>query len=296
VQLTKEKTSGEERLDPVCQSNPNDGADFEVTAKMNTQEPRNCLDAERKTSIESNAPGSSAPQGTGLCKLTPSGSFHVPRSVNGTKLAPLERSKSFSGKSNRMRSKLPGCGSELVQLTKEKAAGKEQLDHVCRRNDKVETPTPNKEKLIKVVSFKESGNRTEILDVNHHEDVISKWYSARDLQMLLNYDVMINKRKVGMSGSRHIGKNNSRFCVRGLEKALVDEKLETKNKIYVKIMLNAQAKLKLAIVDGSEDAKAASQAEAMRLFSREQTKGDRQTAYRMGLQDASYVTSMKEEQ
>ncbi|CAB9512969.1 expressed unknown protein [Seminavis robusta] len=141
-----------------------------------------------------------------------------------------------------------------------------------------------KKKPAKTVSFVESKNQVEPLEPTNAQELSARWYLKSDLNTLLQHEIRICKR------------SNKLSCARGLERTLADDSTKEHAQTYVKTMLEAQVKLKKALVEGTAEAKAASQAEAMRLFSKEQSKDDRQIAYKRGLQDASDVTMMKQQQ
>ena len=132
----------------------------------------------------------------------------------------------------------------------------------------------------------------------------SLWYPLKDLETLLEHEVRIHKRSTATTTSTTTTVRASRkhtnvyTCSRGLEGTLAGISTSDKCKAYVWKMLGAQSRLRKAVQlaaacddnNFNPEQSLESQSEAVRLFSRQHTQTDRQTAYQLGLQDASDVT------
>lgn len=170
---------------------------------------------------------------------------------------------------------------------------------------KPSTPTPpTTSKPPKSVSFNLDNNTRHVYKERRRKNqtLRSQWYPLPDLQTLLEHELRIHKRSTVTTGQgvrpgrKHV---NVHTCARGLEATLENRSTSDHCRRYVWKILGAQSRLRKAVVQMAQESgdhtatpaeeQWASQAEALRLFSREQTQADQQKAYQLGLQDASDV-------
>lgn len=195
----------------------------------------------------------------------------------------------------------PAVESRSRGVSKQKSCPSLQKQASSKRKKKV-GQTPKKQRPKKHVTFQEKHN------IHHNyedraQDPKQKWYPADDLKMLLAHEVNISSRSVNTGNTKHVG---TFCCLRGLEYTVAGLKRADVVKPYIAKMLDAQDRLRNHLEDSTHDessasnqelerARTESKAQAMHLFSKELTKKDRQVAYALGLEDASDVKLILEE-